>query len=53
MCINESGFGESGTDFPDLFPRSAFSIAQQPRLSGGVCTFPRQPEAFSPECQWV
>lgn len=38
MCINESGFGELGTDFPDLFLGSAFSIPRQLRLSGDVCT---------------
>lgn len=37
MCTNESGFRELGTDFPDLFLGSAFSVPRQLRLSGDVC----------------
>lgn len=37
MCTNESGFRELGTDFPDLFLGSAFSVPRQLRLSGDLC----------------
>lgn len=55
MCTNESGFRELGTDFPDLFLGSAFSVPRQLRLSGDVCAsrLSGWPEAFSPECQLV